>query len=177
MTEFRLNWDKALEAIVWLAHRQPNIDFFHISKVLYYADKAHLLRYGRPVTGDVYIAMAHGPVPSGVYDLLKRDPFLPDELLTELDAALEIEPPHVRARRAASEEALSGSDIEMLEQAWTRYAGLPFGELSRLSHEERAYVEASPNGAMDVELLVEEKDPGRDDLVREIREKAAYGVM
>lgn len=177
MTEFRLNWRKALEAVVWLAHRQPGIDLFHISKVLYYADKAHLLRYGRPVTGDVYIAMAHGPVPSGVYDLLKRDPFLPEELLRELDAAVEIDRPHVRARRVANEEALSGSDIEMLEQAWAQFAGLPFGELSRLSHQERAYVEASPNGAMNVELLVDENDPDREDLIREIREKAAYGIL
>lgn len=177
MTEFRLNWSKALEAIVWLAHRQPGIDFFHISKVLYFADKAHLLRYGRPVTGDVYIAMAHGPVPSGIYDLLRRDPFLPEELLKDLDAAVEIDRPHVRAFRSANEEVLSGSDIEMLNQAWARYAELPFRELSRLSHQERAYVEASPNGAMDVELLVGEDDPDRDDLKREIREKAAYGVL
>ena len=177
MTEFRLNWDKALEAIVWLAHRQPDIDFFHISKVLYYADKAHILRYGRPVTGDVYIAMAHGPVPSGVYDLLKIDPFLPDELLRKLDDAMEIDTPHVRARRVANEDVLSGSDIEVLEQAWGQYASLPFGELSKLSHQERAYVEASPNGAMDIELLVDEDDPDKDDLMKEIREKAAYGVL
>ena len=174
---YRLNWEKAFEAIVWLANRQPGIGFFHISKVLFYADKMHLQRYGRPITGDVYIAMTYGPVPSGVYDLLKHEPFLPPEILEKLDESLEIDRPRVRAKRPVREDQFSGSDLRILEEAYQRYSHVPFGDLSDLSHRERAYIEANPNSVMDMELLVDDDLPDREILIAEIREKAAYGVL
>ncbi|WP_409530306.1 Panacea domain-containing protein [Shinella sp.] len=45
---------------------------FHALKTLYYADRAHLQRYGRPITGDRYIAMENGPVPSYAYNAVKQ---------------------------------------------------------------------------------------------------------
>ena len=32
-----------------------------ICKILYFADREHLSKYGRSITGDVYIAMTYGP--------------------------------------------------------------------------------------------------------------------
>src|SRR6202042_2841503 len=43
----------------------------HLSKILYFADKAHLAKWGRTLTGDRYIAMKNGPVPSRIYDFIK----------------------------------------------------------------------------------------------------------
>jgi len=34
------------------------------AKLLYFADKQHLLEYGKPILGDVYWCMDYGPVPS-----------------------------------------------------------------------------------------------------------------
>ncbi|MGB7282877.1 MAG: Panacea domain-containing protein [Candidatus Acidiferrum sp.] len=34
------------------------------AKLLYFADKEHLLRFGRPILGDVYFCLPYGPVPS-----------------------------------------------------------------------------------------------------------------
>jgi hypothetical protein len=34
-----------------------------------HARRNHLRAYGRPVTGDIYVAMADGPVPLRVYDI------------------------------------------------------------------------------------------------------------
>ena len=70
---FEMNEDKAIEVLTWLANEQPGIGAFHVSKVLYYADKEHLNRYGRPVLGDTYIRMEFGPVPSKTYDLIKKE--------------------------------------------------------------------------------------------------------
>ena len=39
--------------------------------VLLFADKKHLERYGRFITGDTYSAMENGPVPSFAYDVVK----------------------------------------------------------------------------------------------------------
>ena len=46
---------------------------YDIVKSLFLADKAHLNRYGRPITFDNYFAMKDGPVPNLAYNLLKRD--------------------------------------------------------------------------------------------------------
>src|SRR4051794_37148117 len=70
---YRVNPRKALEVILWLAHRQSPIDFYHILKMVYFADKYHLNIYGRPVVGDRYEAKNYGPVPTAVYDILKGD--------------------------------------------------------------------------------------------------------
>ena len=70
---FEMNENKVIEVLSWLANEQPGIGAFHVSKVLYYADKEHLNLYGRPVLGDTYIRMEFGPVPSKTYDLIKKE--------------------------------------------------------------------------------------------------------
>src|SRR5436190_235803 len=72
-TMIRFNFDesKVLETLVYLARVWPGITPFYLSKILFFADRDHLFAFGRPVTGDAYVAMAHGPVPSRVYDIVK----------------------------------------------------------------------------------------------------------
>ena len=57
--------------ILYVASKLQETTFHRIVKLLYFADKLHLERYGRFITGDRYIAMEYGPVPSNVYDMLK----------------------------------------------------------------------------------------------------------
>ncbi|NCC05824.1 MAG: DUF4065 domain-containing protein [Proteobacteria bacterium] len=60
-------------------------------KGLYNSDKAHLHKYGRPVTGDIYVKMSYGPVPSLVCDTLRGNENLPPDVLDAVHNALEIE--------------------------------------------------------------------------------------
>ncbi len=46
-------------------------DFHKIFKILFFADKKHLVRFGSTITDDSYMAMDFGPVPSMAYDVLK----------------------------------------------------------------------------------------------------------
>ena len=73
MLRFKMDEGKALAAFLYvlrdLAKVSPHtVDMHKVFKILYFADKEHLLRFGRPVIGDVYIALKHGPVPSRLYD-------------------------------------------------------------------------------------------------------------
>src|SRR3954465_16031103 len=125
---FNFNPEKALEALVWIAARDPGITFYYIVKVLYYADKLHLNRFGRPILGDRYIAMEHGPVPSVVYDMLGRDRFLDPDLIARVEAGLEFgsgRPPTVRAKRDANTQVLSRTDIECLQNEIARISRMP----------------------------------------------------
>lgn len=61
---FSVDKEKTIEALLYIVTRYGEVGRFHALKTLYYADRAHLQRYGRPITGDRYIAMENGPVPS-----------------------------------------------------------------------------------------------------------------
>ena len=72
---------KALNALLFVANRVRRKDFHKIFKIIYFADRQHLADWGRPITGDTYIAMEAGPVPSRMYDMMKivrGDSYLPD---------------------------------------------------------------------------------------------------
>ncbi len=91
MTRFRVNWEKALQAIDFIATRRAGLTQYYIGKILFFADRDHLLDFGRPITGDKYVAMEHGPVPSAIRDLLKLDSDYPDDLLNALSERVTIE--------------------------------------------------------------------------------------
>lgn len=178
--KFTLNWEKAIEAITWLAARKPGISHFYISKILFYADKDHLIRYGRPILGDAYIKMEHGPVPSGVRDLLTRNSFLPEDLLNAISDAvvpLDGRQPAVVKNREPITEVFSQTDLECLGRAFDQYAYMSFGQLRDLSHQERAWLDASINGEMDYGLMIDEDMPDRESFLEEIRETAAYAKL
>ena len=69
MTTPVFNPEKSLQAVLYVANRLERKDFHKIFKVLYFADREHLTKYGRPITGDTYVAMEYGPVPSMIYDI------------------------------------------------------------------------------------------------------------
>lgn len=68
---FKFDPEKAVEVILYIATRAKIRDIYHVLKLLYFADKAHLERNGRFICGDSYVAMKSGPVPSGTYDIIK----------------------------------------------------------------------------------------------------------
>jgi len=64
--------EKTLNAILYIASKMGGaVDMHKLSKTLYFADSEHLSKYGRSITGDVYIKMKYGPVPSKTDDILK----------------------------------------------------------------------------------------------------------
>jgi len=69
LQRFSFDRDKALEVILYVSSKVK--DLYHLLKIIYFADKKHLSLYGRFISGDSYIAMNNGPVPSQSYDILK----------------------------------------------------------------------------------------------------------
>lgn len=146
-----LDAEKALEVVLYVSSKTNNL--FNIVKTLYYADKFHLEKYGRLITGDNYIAMEDGPVPSGAYNLIKLargDEFSyePKLVSTHPEAALRIEIDKeggkspktiIFPKRSANLDLLSESDIECLDLAIEKYANMNPSTLWRLVHREKSY--------------------------------------
>jgi len=72
---FPFKIDKAIQAIAVLLrfHNTKEMSYLRMLKLLYIADRESLKETGRPITGDRVVAMKHGPVLSGVYDLVKGE--------------------------------------------------------------------------------------------------------
>jgi hypothetical protein len=144
-----LDAEKALEAILYVS-RKTN-DLFHIVKTLYYADKLHLENYGRLITGDYYVKMDDGPVPSGAYDLIKfarKDEFLYEEKIINVhpENAIQVKgKTTIVPLREPNLDVLSESDIECLDVAIGKYAQMDFSQLWNLVHEEKSYQKAKKN--------------------------------
>ena len=68
---------KATQAINYLAKKEGGqIDKLKLIKLVYFADRFHVRRYGRPIANDVYLAMPLGPVGSSIKDIAEFSDFL-----------------------------------------------------------------------------------------------------
>lgn len=177
---FKINWEKCLEGIHLMAERQEGITTFYVAKVFFFADKQHLLDWGRPISGDRYVAMENGPVPSNIYDLIKQKEYLADDLLDQFDARIEKRGRHLYPRRSFIARALSPTDVEYLQDALDRYSHMSFAALSQLTHREKAWEEAwvrpGLSNEMDPALLISDDAENRERLIEEIRQKSAYAA-
>jgi len=136
--QFKFSLKKAQAAVAYLAHRKiADLDVYKVCKLIFLADKLHLVRYGRTITGDAFFAFVHGPAPTNIYDLLKPDhegngefiePFQIDKTFTNWRYSLK-EPSGVDF------SILSRSDKNALDLTIERYSLKTFGELRAMTHE------------------------------------------
>ena len=175
---FEMNEDKAIEVLVWLANKKPGIDAFYVSKVLYFADKEHLNRYGRPILGDRYIRMAFGPVPSKTYDLIKKanpKKTAPKKLKESVEVHLG-EFRHLYPLRQPNMEMFSRTDIECLTNALEKYSNHAFEDLSNITHSHSAWKKAPKNRAMDYKDMIEQ-GPKQKEIIRSLKEHSRQIVF
>ena len=161
MLSFRFKPKKFASVVAYLAQRRPGITKKELCKLIYFADKEHLLRYGRTITGDQYYALEQGPIPTRGLDALNAKRKHPEDdaevakygTLRGWTFEYNGHPPDLKA--------LSKSDLKVLDCIFQKMGHLRAWELEKRSHKEVAWVQAPPNGAMDFELFFE----GRPDAV------------
>ena len=129
--------EKSLNALLYVANRVQRKDFHKIFKIIYFADSQHLADWGRPITGDTYIAMEAGPVPSRLYDMLKivrGDSYMPD---TEgLGEYFQVENwMYIRPLQDADLHKLSANEKEAMSEVIEKYAALSYDEIKEKSRD------------------------------------------
>ncbi len=158
MRPFDLDKDVALNAVLYIAPKVRGSDMYAILKVMYFADKYHLERYGSFISGDSYIAMSHGPVPSFAYDILKAvrnggSRALDAEVFEQFRSAFEVRGLYgFMPRREADLDYLSDAALESLDHSIKEFGQLPFRRLRDLSHD-AAFKAAGLDDTMDVEEM------------------------
>lgn len=150
--------EQALELVLYVAKRLPHPSFHSVSKVLYFADKLHLSRYGSLMSDDTYVAMRYGPVPSGIYNLLKaaggrREPLIPSHWFDLLAGALTVEGEHrVRALRDADLNMISNAQRACLDASIKENGRLSFDKLAKKSHD-KAWHSADQNEIIELAAI------------------------
>jgi uncharacterized phage-associated protein len=70
---FKFNEQKATQvASMFLKKHGGTMNYMKLIKLMYLADREALSRWGRPLTGDSYVSMRHGPVLSEVLDKINH---------------------------------------------------------------------------------------------------------
>lgn len=62
-----------MQSLFYILKNTGECDKLKLIKLLYLADKCHLIRYGRTILNDDYYAMEYGPVGTTVKDILSFD--------------------------------------------------------------------------------------------------------
>jgi uncharacterized phage-associated protein len=177
MLRFTFDEKKALEALILIAKEWPDVTAFYAAKVVFFADKEHLNKYGRPVFGDRYIAMDNGPVPSVIYDWFKGNLDRvgdPQAITNAIDLDRSGVYVKAKARREPDLQFLSASDVSAIRNAVAFCKKHSVPELSRISHDDPAWREADLNAEMDPALMID--GDHRDEMIQVAKEFAAYGV-
>lgn len=153
--KFTLNANKAMQTLLWILNKKPDIDVYNINKIMFSADCYSLNHFGRPIYGERYVAMKFGTVPSFMYDLTKVKSNVPYYHSSAHG---------LTANAKADDSLFSGSDVEALEHGIKEYGNLDFSSVKSKNHEHPAWVnrigDLSHYGSVDIpyEDMINNKD-------------------
>jgi uncharacterized phage-associated protein len=150
---FPFNSRKLAEALAFLASSNvPDLTKLKAVKLVYFADRLHLLRFGRPIVGGQYFCLDKGPVPSEALNALNaatanardRVDQHRDELRDKVEMRRSAWQFHhrIHAKTKPDMDVFSDSEVQILKLVATEYGKLSAGKLIEISHEHEAWRDA-----------------------------------
>lgn len=174
--QFTFNKEKSLNAVLYIVQNLVRKDFHKIFKILYFSDREYLSRYGMSITGDCYIAMEAGPVPTKIYDIFKivrGDSYMKDE---DLKAYFEVSNwMYVVPKREADLRKLSPNEKKVIDECLRLYGALSYDEIKEKSHD-MAWRSTARDYPISVESIAREAGLQEDEL-EYIRETTQLGQI
>lgn len=131
------NYKKATQALNFFALREGGkIDKLKAIKLIWLADRLHLRKYYRTITGDVYYAMPYGPVASHTLDLIngkvlgqsKEEVAYFDLYLSKRDKN------QLRSTKIMEDSVFSKTDMQSIAAVYEAFGDYSGGKLSDVSH-------------------------------------------
>jgi uncharacterized phage-associated protein len=161
--KFDFNLDKLIHAIAFFCERGiPDLTKLKVAKLLYFADKTHLLERGKPILGDVYWCMEFGPVPSFALNEMSEAIESSEVTVSGMSDSSRISHvlrvrkpifggyPHFEARARFDADIFAASELDVLGRVADQYGRKTARELVDLTHTEPTFLIANesrePNG-------------------------------
>ena len=164
------NLQKTTQALNFFAVRSGRmINKMKAIKLLYFADRYHLRKFGRSISNDDYYAMEYGPVPSNGKDIAENSDFLGKHEKSYVEKYLKRSSNYdYKSIKPIDRDVLSESDIEALEFAWETFKEFDQFQLADITHKypewqkhENQITDRNSRIQMDYEDFFQ--DPGNDD--------------
>lgn len=134
--KFKVDYEKCTQALNFLAQKAGGqINKMKALKLIFFADRYHVRKYGRLLTNDNYMAMEHGPVPSKTKDIAESNDYL-EEAVKEYSQEF-IDPINnltICSVNTVDESVFSESDLEALNFAWDTFGRFDQYELRAITH-------------------------------------------
>ena len=112
------NLQSYIQPVLYILNKAGKaLDTHKISKILYFADRDHLAKYGTSISGDTYMKMQFGPVPSTIYDIIKA---VQGKII---------------AIASFNEDEFSQSEMQCLDHSIKQYLHKSFSFLTEESHD------------------------------------------
>lgn len=144
------DFEKTVQTINFFARKsyRKNISKLDVLELIFLADRYHLRKYGRAITGDDYWAMESGPVPSAANNICDACSLIASEpsqcIETLKPSELEYikcylvpqnQTKKIHSKARFDQELFSKSEIEAMEAAWEVKMNLKKGDsLSEFTH-------------------------------------------
>lgn len=127
---------KSTQAINYFALKDGGkVDKVKVIKLIFFADRFHLRKYGRLVTNDNYVAMKFGPVSSGTKDIIDANSsFIDPDIIEYSSEYLSRDGYNIISEKSVDLNVFSESDIEALEFAWNEFGKYNELTLKDLTH-------------------------------------------
>lgn len=175
MIRFRFAPRKALEAIQWMLSRKDSLDLHTVLKACYFADKAHLNKHFQPIFGATYQAMAYGPVPLEIYELLKGESLRLSELKIEF-VPWDLVGYHVKRNNYTNIgniqlESFSETEVDELEAGLKESCSMSFNRRTAATHGPDWH--RANGGIMKYEDMLYERDD-KSSIVRNLKETSRF---
>jgi len=123
MHNLPFDYRKAVQAINYFARANGGvITKLDVLKLIFFSDRYHLRKYGRPITNDQYWAMQFGPVASAVKEMAELDSLCGTERHYAERVFQKVIPEyHLQSISPVDEDVFSDSDLEALAYVWTDF--------------------------------------------------------
>jgi uncharacterized phage-associated protein len=145
MPPFKLDIPKTIQALALLLKATPCVrrEYLSLLKILYIADRESLADVGRPITGDLAVAMENGPVLSGVYDLVNAN--VSDDDLQRWQDYLHRDNYDLELICDPGVDQLTPYEQRKLGEVAERYKDCSWRDMIRITHDLPEWVWNQPN--------------------------------
>ena len=159
------------EVILYILSKTGVVDYYHLMKILYLAERQHLAKWGAKITSDDYYALPHGPVPTRIYDSLKAVKEGSGGFFADI-VSVDDHNSNVTPLRAPNMDYLSKSEIEAMDNAIAKNIVKSFAELEQMTHDEYYYKALANGRKMSIEDIAR-SGGASDSMIEYIREDVA----
>lgn len=112
-----------------------SLHIIKLMKLLYIAERESLSLYAKPIAGDMYTSMKHGPVLLHTYDMMNGNALPQKQLVWNRFVAARQEHYIISNKASPKTSSLDNFEIEIVDSVWESFKGFDEWEIEQYTHD------------------------------------------